>query len=61
MVKLDAKTLLGIVETRIKCGDGNPTSRSFLFEIHQALQRLHEYESKEKDNISKDENNDSEI
>ena len=43
---LDVKTLLTIVENRIKSNDGNPTSHSFLYELHQALERLKEYEDK---------------
>lgn len=45
---MDAKTLIGIVETRIASSDGNPTSKSFLNEVHKALQRLDAYESKDK-------------
>ena len=47
---LDVKTLLSIVDNRIKSNDGNPTSRSFLFELHSALERLQSYEAKEKEN-----------
>lgn len=45
---MDAKTLIGIVETRIASSDGNPTSKSFLYEVHKALQRLNAYESNDK-------------
>ena len=45
---MDAKTLMHIVETRIKSSDGNPTSNSFLYEVYKALRRLNAYESKEK-------------
>ncbi|MBQ2396037.1 MAG: hypothetical protein II304_03185 [Bacteroidales bacterium] len=46
---MDAKTLLEIVDTRLKCPDeNNPTTRSFLFELHKALERLDEYEKKDK-------------
>ena len=45
---MTAKTLIGIIETRIASSDGNPTSRSFLFELHKALERLDAYESGEK-------------
>jgi hypothetical protein len=54
---MDVKTLLDIVDNRMKSNDGNPTTHSFLFELQQALMRLQEYEWKEKENISKIRNN----
>lgn len=46
---MDVKTLLEVVETRIKCPDeNNPTTKSFLFELHKALERLDELEEKER-------------
>lgn len=44
---MKTEQLLEIVETRISGNDGNPTSRSFLYELYQALERLKEYEDKE--------------
>lgn len=41
---MTAEALLKIVETRMACDDGNPTTRSFLFELHGALERLDKYE-----------------
>lgn len=41
---MNTRTLLQIVDTRIKGSDGNPTSRSFLFELHKALERLDSFE-----------------
>lgn len=49
---MDAKTLLEVVETRMKCSDeNNPTTKSFLFELHKALERLQELEKKEAEKI----------
>ena len=45
---MTTKTLISIVETRMKSSDGNPTSGNLLSEIHNALQRLDAYESKYK-------------
>lgn len=44
---MDVKTLLDIVDNRIRSNDGNPTTHSFLYELHQALLRLQEYEQKD--------------
>lgn len=43
---MDTKQLMDIVEMRMKIDDGNPTSKSLLFEIYNALQELEEYKSK---------------
>lgn len=45
---MDVKTLLDIVDNRIKSNDGNPTTHSFLYELHKALERLKKYEDKDK-------------
>ena len=37
---MDAKTLIQIVETRMDCGDGNPTEKSFFYELIKALEEL---------------------
>ena len=48
---MNTKTLLKIVETRMKCPDeNNPTTKSFLFELHKALERLEEFEKREAEN-----------
>ena len=48
---MNAKTLLEVVETRMKCSDeNNPTTKSFLFELHKALERLEEFEKREAEN-----------
>ena len=48
---MNAKTLLEVVETRMKCSDeNNPTTKSFLFELHKALERLEEFEKREAKN-----------
>lgn len=44
---MDTKQLMQIIETREKSNDINPTRRSLLFEIYNALQRLDDYESKD--------------
>ena len=44
---MDTKQLMQIIETRKKSNDSNPTRRSLLFEIYNALQRLDEYKSKD--------------
>lgn len=44
---MDAKQLMQIIETRMKSNDSNPTRKSLLFEIYNALQRLDEYESQD--------------
>ena len=48
---MNTKTLLEIVDNRIKSNDGNPTSHSFLYELHQALERLHKYEEQDSNNF----------
>lgn len=48
---MNTKTLLEIVDNRIKSNDGNPTTHSFLYELHQALERLQEYEKKDFNNL----------
>lgn len=45
---MTTKTLIGIIETRIASSEGNPTSKSFFYELHKALERLDAYESGEK-------------
>ena len=45
---MTAKELLEIIQTRMKCIDDNPTSKSLLFEIYTALERLDRFEEKEK-------------
>lgn len=45
---MTTKTLIGIIETRIASSEGNPTSKSFFYELHKALERLDTYESGEK-------------
>lgn len=42
---MTTKTLIGIIETRIASSEGNPTSKSFFYELHKALERLDAYES----------------
>lgn len=44
---MDTKQLMKIIETRTISDDGNPTRKSLLFEIYNALQKLDEYESKD--------------
>lgn len=44
---MNAQTLLEIVNTQLHSNDGNPTSKSFLYELALALERLKDYESKD--------------
>ena len=37
---MNVDALLQIVQTRINSNDGNPTSKSFLYEIYAALEEL---------------------
>lgn len=39
---MDVKTLIGIIENRMKTNDSNPTRYSLLYEIHKALKELEE-------------------
>lgn len=41
---MSAEQLMSILQVRLNCEDGNPTSKSFLFELYQAMERLKEYE-----------------
>ena len=42
---MDTRTLINMVNTRIEANDGNPTSRSFFYEIIKALEELEQYRS----------------
>jgi hypothetical protein len=44
---MDTDLLIEVLQTRIKAAGGNPTSRSLLYELVKALERLRDYESKE--------------
>ena len=47
VIKMDTDLLIEVLQTRIKAAGGNPTSRSLLYELVKALERLRDYESKE--------------
>lgn len=47
-IMMSAEQLMSILQVRLNCEDGNPTSRSLLFELYQAMERLKEYESQNK-------------
>lgn len=48
---MTTEQLMEIIKVRQNCGDGNPTSKSLLFEIYKAMERLKEYEDKDVDLI----------
>lgn len=41
---MTTKELMAIINTRLACDTGNPTSRSFLLYISEAMKRLKAYE-----------------
>lgn len=41
---MTTKELMAIINTRLACEAGNPTSRSFLLYISEAMKRLKTYE-----------------
>lgn len=40
---MDTRTLINMVNTRIEANDGNPTGKSFFYEIVKALEELERY------------------
>lgn len=41
---MDTCVLIDIAKTRIAASEGNPTGRSFLYEVVKALERLQKFE-----------------
>ncbi len=41
---MTTKELMAIINTRLACDTGNPTSRSFLLYVSEAMKRLKAYE-----------------
>lgn len=41
---MTTKELMAIIDTRLACDTGNPTSRSFLLYVSEAMKRLKAYE-----------------
>lgn len=41
---MTTQELMAIIDTRLACGTGNPTSRSFLLYVSEAMKRLKAYE-----------------
>lgn len=41
---MTTKELIAIINTRLACDTGNPTSRSFLLYVSKAMERLKAYE-----------------
>lgn len=41
---MTTKELMAIISTRLACDTGNPTSRSFLLYVSEAMKRLKAYE-----------------
>lgn len=51
---MNVEMLMKIVETRINSNDGNPTSKSFLYEVYAALEELKKLkEDGDQDNADK--------
>lgn len=46
-VNMSTDLLIEIIKTRIEVSENNPTSKSLLYELNDALQRLKEYEEKD--------------
>ena len=40
---MDTNTLIAMVQTRMDAGDGNPTRKSFFYELIKALEELRTY------------------
>lgn len=45
---MQTKTLIDVIETRIKMNDNNPTTGSLLYDLSVALKKLDKYEEREK-------------
>lgn len=50
---MSTEHLMSILKVRLNYEDGNPTSKSLLYELYQAMERLKEYESQNE--VQKDE------
>lgn len=48
-MKLTTEALIEVIKTRIRAEDGNPTGKSFFYELVMALERLKEYEEESKE------------
>lgn len=42
---MSTEQLMSILQIRLNYEDGNPTSKSLLYELYRAMERLKEYES----------------
>ena len=45
---MGTKTLIEVIDTRIKMNDNNPTTGSLLYDLSIALKKLDKYEEREK-------------
>lgn len=45
---METKTLIDVIDTRIKMNDKNPTLGSLLYDLSTALKKLEKYEEREK-------------
>ena len=44
---MTTEQIMEIIKVRETCSESNPTSKSLLFEIYKAMERLKQYEEKE--------------